>query len=85
MTKALEQFIDEIMNQTSVVLNLSALQQTNPGLIEHALNVAISSLCIGKTFKFSYEEMKQLGSGHSTTIWGWWRFHLNWSIKRLAR
>ena len=63
MAKALEQFIDEIMSQSSIVLNLSALQQTQPGLISHALNVTITSLCIGKKYKFSYEEMKQLGIG----------------------
>jgi len=63
MAKALEQFIDEIMSQTSIVLNLSALQQTQSGLLSHALNVTITSLCIGKKYKFSYEEMKQLGIG----------------------
>jgi HD-GYP domain-containing protein (c-di-GMP phosphodiesterase class II) len=61
--KALEQFIDEIMNQTSVLLNLSALKQAEPGLFTHAINVTITSLCIGKKFRFSYEEMKQLGIG----------------------
>ncbi|MDO5576499.1 MAG: HD domain-containing phosphohydrolase [Fibrobacter sp.] len=61
--KALEQFIDEIMSQTSIVLNLSALQQTQPSLFSHALNVTITSLCIGKRYRFSYEEMKQLGIG----------------------
>ncbi len=63
MTKALEQFVDEIMNQGSVVLNLSAMQQTKPELLNHAMNVTIISLCIGKKYKFSYEEMKQLGIG----------------------
>ncbi|MFP4162413.1 MAG: HD-GYP domain-containing protein [Chitinispirillaceae bacterium] len=63
MTKALEQFVDEIMNQNSIVLNLSAMQQTKPQLVNHAMNVTITSLCIGKKYKFSYEEMKQLGIG----------------------
>ncbi|KMQ52647.1 histidine kinase [Chitinispirillum alkaliphilum] len=63
MAKALEQFVDEIMSQSSIVLNLSAIQQTQPKLLSHALNVTITSLCIGKKYKFSYEEMKQLGIG----------------------
>jgi HD-GYP domain-containing protein (c-di-GMP phosphodiesterase class II) len=61
--RALEQFIDEIMNQTSVLLNMSALKQTEPGLFTHAINVTITALCIGKKYRFSYEEMKQLGIG----------------------
>jgi HD-GYP domain-containing protein (c-di-GMP phosphodiesterase class II) len=61
--RALEQFIDEIMNQTSVLLNLSALKQVEPGLFTHAINVTITALCIGKKYRFSYEEMKQLGIG----------------------
>lgn len=63
MSKALEQFVDEIMNQSSIVLNLSALQQTEPGLLNHALNVTLSALCIGRKYKYSYDEMKQLGIG----------------------
>lgn len=63
MAKALEQFIDEIMNQSSIVLNLSALQQTQPGLLNHAMQVTITALCIGRKYKFSYDEMKQLGIG----------------------
>jgi len=61
--RALEQFIDEIMNQSSVLLNLSALKQVEPGLFTHAINVTITALCIGKKYRFSYEEMKQLGIG----------------------
>jgi HD-GYP domain-containing protein (c-di-GMP phosphodiesterase class II) len=61
--KVLEQFIDDIMSQTSILLNLSALKQTEPGLFTHAINVTITALCIGKKYKFSYEEMKQLGIG----------------------
>ncbi len=63
MIKALDQFVNEIMSQSAIVLNLSALQQTQSGLLNHALNVTITSLCIGKKYKFSYEEMKQLGIG----------------------
>ena len=63
MAHALEQFVEEIMSQSSIVLNLSAMRQTQPSLFTHALNVTITSLCIGKKYKLSYEEMKQLGIG----------------------
>jgi len=63
MVKALDQFVNEIMSQPAIVLNLSAMQQTQNGLLSHAMNVTITSLCIGKRYKFSYEEMKQLGIG----------------------
>ncbi|HEX2959429.1 MAG TPA: HD domain-containing phosphohydrolase [Chitinispirillaceae bacterium] len=63
MVKALDKFVEEIMSQSSIVLNLSAMQQTQPSLLSHALNVTITSLCIGKKYKLSYEEMKQLGIG----------------------
>lgn len=63
MVKALDKFMEEIMSQSSIVLNLSAMQQTQPSLLGHALNVTITSLCIGKKYKLSYEEMKQLGIG----------------------
>lgn len=63
IAKALEKFIEEIMSQTSIVLNLSVIRQTQPSLFTHALNVTITSLCIGRKYKFSYEEMRQLGIG----------------------
>lgn len=63
MVKALDQFVNEIMSQSAIVLNLSALQQTQTNLLAYAMNVTITSLCIGKKYKFSYEEMKQLGIG----------------------
>lgn len=63
MAKALEQFVNEIMNQSAVVLNLSAMRQTQQSLFTHALNVTITALCIGKKYKLSYDEMKQLGIG----------------------
>jgi HD-GYP domain-containing protein (c-di-GMP phosphodiesterase class II) len=63
IARALEQFVEEIMSQSSIVLNLSAMRQTQPSLFTHALNVTITALCIGKKYKLSYEEMKQLGIG----------------------
>ncbi|MBN2035837.1 MAG: hypothetical protein JW768_03765 [Chitinispirillaceae bacterium] len=63
MVKALEQFIEEIAAQPMVVLNLSAMQQAKPSLVSHAMNVTIAALCIGRKFKYSVEEMRQLGIG----------------------
>lgn len=63
MAAALQKFIDEIVSHGSVVLNMSAMQQAHPALLGHAMNVTITSLCIGRKYKFSYEEMKQLGIG----------------------
>ncbi len=63
ISHALEKFIDEILSQSSVVLNMSELSKAQGDLFAHAINVTIISLCLGKKFRFSYEEMKQLGIG----------------------
>ena len=63
MQNALEKFIEEIMNQSSVILNLSALTDANASFFAHAINVTIISLCIGKKYRFSYDEMKQIAMG----------------------
>jgi HD-GYP domain-containing protein (c-di-GMP phosphodiesterase class II) len=60
---ALEKFIEEIMGQPEVVVNLSAMQQSSESLITHAMNVTITSLCIGRKYRLSYEELKQLAVG----------------------
>jgi HD-GYP domain-containing protein (c-di-GMP phosphodiesterase class II) len=61
--RALEHFIDEILNQPSVVLNISALTNSPGDLFNHAINVTVTALCLGRKFRFSYDEMKQLGIG----------------------
>ncbi|HAJ80564.1 MAG TPA: hypothetical protein DCO75_12435 [Fibrobacteres bacterium] len=63
MTRAVEHFIDEILNQPSIVLNVSELSQSPGDLFTHAVNVTVTALCLGRKFRFSYEEMKQLGIG----------------------
>ena len=63
MVKTLHQFLDEIMNQSSIVLNLSALKKSGNGFLTHALNVTVTSLCIGRKYRYPYEELKQLGIG----------------------
>jgi HD-GYP domain-containing protein (c-di-GMP phosphodiesterase class II) len=63
LNNSLEQFIDEISNQPTVVLNLSVMQQAKASLVNHALNVTITALCLGRKYKFTADEMKQLGIG----------------------
>jgi HD-GYP domain-containing protein (c-di-GMP phosphodiesterase class II) len=60
---ALEKFIDDILNQPSVVLNMTELSKARDDLFTHAINVTIIALSMGKKFHFSYDEMKQLGIG----------------------
>jgi HD-GYP domain-containing protein (c-di-GMP phosphodiesterase class II) len=63
MGAALEQFIDEILSQESIVLNLSRIQAAGEALFTHTMNVTITALCIGRKFHLSYEELKQLAIG----------------------
>jgi len=63
MSHALEKFVDDILGQSSVVLNMSELSKAQGDLFTHAINVTIIALCLGKKFRFSYDEMKQLGIG----------------------
>ncbi|MBD3347025.1 MAG: HD domain-containing protein [Chitinivibrionales bacterium] len=63
IVNTLDKFIEEILAQSAVVLNLSALAQINESYFTHVVNVTISALCLGKKYRFSYDEMKQLGMG----------------------
>jgi HD-GYP domain-containing protein (c-di-GMP phosphodiesterase class II) len=63
ISHALEKFIDDILGQPSVILNMSELSKVQGELFTHAINVTIIALCLGKKFHFSYDEMKQLGIG----------------------
>jgi HD-GYP domain-containing protein (c-di-GMP phosphodiesterase class II) len=59
----IEKMIQEILNQPITIYNMSELLQAESGLFYHAVNVAVISLCLGKKFHFSLEEMRQLGIG----------------------
>ena len=63
ISHALEKFIEDILSQSSVVLNMAELSKAQDDLFTHAINVTIIALCLGKKFHFSYDEMKQLGIG----------------------
>lgn len=60
---SLEKVIDEILNQPSIVLNMSALQKTDNDLFDHAIRVTVIALAIGRKYHYTYEEMKQLAMG----------------------
>ncbi len=61
--RVVEHFIEEILNQPANVLNIAQMNKSSGDLFIHAINVTITALCLGKKFRFSYEEMKQLGIG----------------------
>lgn len=63
IARALEKLIDEIMNQSAVVLNLSAMDKTNHAIFTHVLNVTVTAVCLGRKYRLSYDELKQLGMG----------------------
>jgi HD-GYP domain-containing protein (c-di-GMP phosphodiesterase class II) len=63
IVRVVEHFIEEILNQPAVVLNISEMKNSSNELFTHAINVTMTALCLGRKFRFSYEEMKQLGIG----------------------
>ncbi|MBD3393169.1 MAG: HD domain-containing protein [Chitinivibrionales bacterium] len=63
LARTLEKLIDEILNNPTVVLNMSALQNVKADLFSHAINVTTIALCIGRKYHFSYDELKQLAMG----------------------
>ena len=63
IARQLETIIDQIMNQQQIVLNMAALKEASGSFYERAVNVTVTALCIGKKHRFSYDEIKQLGTG----------------------
>jgi HD-GYP domain-containing protein (c-di-GMP phosphodiesterase class II) len=63
IVRVVEHFVEEILSQPAIVLNISEMKKSPGDLFTHAINVTITSLCLGRKFRFSYEEMKQLGIG----------------------
>jgi len=55
--------IDDILTEPWTVVNLANLRQSGRGLYDQSINVTIVSLCIGRKYNFSADEMKQLGLG----------------------
>ena len=63
MAHQLETIIEEITGEPEMVLNLAAQEKSDNTFLRHSLNVTITALCIGRKFKFNYDEIKQLGIG----------------------
>jgi HD-GYP domain-containing protein (c-di-GMP phosphodiesterase class II) len=63
LTNTIETIIQDLLAQPSVVLNLSSLQSKGDSLLSHAIAVTVTALCIGRRYRFSYDEMKQLAMG----------------------
>ena len=63
MIGVISKVIDDVLTEPWTVVNLANLRQAGHGLYDHSINVTIVSLCIGHTYKFSADEMKQLGLG----------------------
>jgi HD-GYP domain-containing protein (c-di-GMP phosphodiesterase class II) len=63
MLGVISKVIDDVLTEPWTVINLADMQQAGRGLYDHSINVTIVSLCIGHTYKFSADEMKQLGLG----------------------
>jgi HD-GYP domain-containing protein (c-di-GMP phosphodiesterase class II) len=61
--RIVDQYVEEILSQPGIVLNIAEMKKSPGDVMTHAINVAIISLCLGRKFRFSYEEMKQLGIG----------------------
>ena len=55
--------VQQILNEPATILNMADLLKVDANLFGHAMNVAVIALCIGKLFRFSTEEMRQLGLG----------------------
>jgi HD-GYP domain-containing protein (c-di-GMP phosphodiesterase class II) len=63
MLGVISKVIEDILTEPWTVVNLANLEQSGLGLYDHSINVTIVSLCIGHKYKFTGDEMKQLGLG----------------------
>lgn len=59
----IEKIVEEVLNQPSIILNMAALHKARDDFFSHAINVTVTSLAIGRKYRYSYEEMKQLAMG----------------------
>ncbi len=61
--QVINKVVDDILAEPWAVVNLEMMQKTDNTLYTHVINVTIVSLCIGYKFRFSQQELKQLGLG----------------------
>ncbi len=63
VVRQLETIMQQILDQPEIVLNMAALKNSDDVIFDHAVNVTVTALCIGKKHNFSYDEFKQLATG----------------------
>lgn len=61
--KAIERAIDDILTVPWTIVNLDKMSLVSDALYTHVINVMLISLCIGHKYRYTNEEMKQLGLG----------------------
>ena len=63
ISKIIDKLIDDLLSEPCSVVNLEKMQQLGNDILTHVYNVTLMSLCIGHKYRFTMEEMKQLGLG----------------------
>lgn len=63
IARQLETIMQQILDQPEIVMNMAALKNSDDLIFNHAVNVTVTALCIGKKHNFSYDEFKQLATG----------------------
>lgn len=61
--QVINKVIDEILAEPWAVVNLEMMQKTDNTLYTHVINVTLISLCIGCKYRFTQQELRQLGLG----------------------
>lgn len=55
--------IDDVITEPWTMLNISKMREKDEGLFDYVTSVTVISLCIGHKYRFSPDEMRQLGLG----------------------
>lgn len=61
--RVINRVIEDILREPWSVINLEKIRDHSDEFYNYVLNVTIISLCIGHKFRFTHEELKQLGMG----------------------
>ena len=63
MESLLDQIISDLFKEPHIVLNLEKIDKEESQLFHRMVRVAVVSLCIGKKYNLSKDELRQLGAG----------------------
>jgi HD-GYP domain-containing protein (c-di-GMP phosphodiesterase class II) len=63
MFAVIKKVIDDILTEPWTMLNISKMREKEEGLFDYVVSVTVISLCIGHKYRFSPDEMRQLGIG----------------------